>query len=252
MNATGSTNTLFGDIAMPAVVPPKIANCEPWTLTELLEHEKEVTGMFMSGHPLDHFRFEIDYYGITKLGEFNEFKDALSVQPNPARPFRLAGLVVEAQHRVTKTGRQFGSFFIEDYTGKSEFMLWGDDYARFSQFLEKGKNLFLTGTFRQRFNKSEYEFKVDKITMLENIKQQLTKQLVLELEARLVNEELLTFLQENVKKHPGKSALKLNITETRMNARISLFTRENGFEMNDELAAWLYENGDISVQVLTA
>lgn len=251
-NATGSTNTLFGDFAMPEVVPPKIPNCEPWSLTELLEHEKDVTGMFMSGHPLDHFKFEIEHYGITKLSEFNEIKDALTLQANPGKTLRLAGLVVDAQHRVSRTGKQFGSFFIEDYSGKSEFMLWGDDYARYSQFLEKGRNLYITGAFRPRFNKQEFEFKVERITMLENIKQQLTKQLVLELEARQVNEELLTFIHQNVKKYPGKSGLKFNITEPRLNARVSLFTRETGFEMNDEMAAFLTENGDISVQVLTA
>src|SRR5690606_33325445 len=133
----------------------------------------------------------------------------------PGNTFRLAGLVVDAQHRVTKTGRQFGSFFIEDYSGKSEFMLWGDDYVRFSSFLEKGNNLYITGSFRQRFKKAEFEFKVDKITLLENIKQQLTKQLILELDARQVNEELLTFIVENVKKHPGRSALRFNISEPR-------------------------------------
>lgn len=251
-NASGSTNTLFGDLTMPDVVPPKIPNCELWTLTELLDHEKDVTGMFMSGHPLDHFKFEIAYYGITGLSEFNEAKEALALQANPGKTFRLAGLVVEAQHRVSRTGKQFGSFYIEDYSGKSEFMLWGDDYARYSQFLEKGRNLYITGAFRPRFNKQEFEFKVDRITMLENIKQQLTKHLILEMEARQVSEKLLTFLHENVKKHPGRSGLKFNISEPRLNAKVSLFTRETGFEMNDEMAAFLTENGDISVQVLTA
>ncbi len=85
-NATGSTNTLFGDLQMPDVVRPKIPTCEPWTLTELLDHEKEVTGMFMSGHPLDHFRFEIEHYGITGVAEFNEIKEAVSLQTNPGRP----------------------------------------------------------------------------------------------------------------------------------------------------------------------
>jgi DNA polymerase-3 subunit alpha len=248
-NAVGSTNTLFGDFAMPDVVPPKIANCEPWTLTELLEHEKDVTGMFMSGHPLDHFKFEIQYYNITRLGEFNEIKEALNLQSNPGKSFRLAGLVVDAQHRISKTGSQFGSFWIEDYSGKTEFMLWRDDYVRYSPFLEKGKNLFISGSFKQRYDK--VEFKIEKITLLESIKQSLTKQLVLELEARQVDEGLLTFLQENVKKHPGPTALKLNITEPRSNARISLFSRDKGLEMNDELTAWIYENGDISVQVLS-
>ncbi len=69
--------------------------------------------------------------------------------------------MVDAQHRVSKTGKQFGSFIIEDYTGKAEFMLWSEDYARYSNYLEKGKNLFLTGGFRQRFNKAEFEFRIE-------------------------------------------------------------------------------------------
>ena len=76
--STGSSNTLFGDLPAVMEVPiPKIPSCEPWTLTELLDHEKEVTGIFLSGHPLDHFKFEMVHYGITQLQDFNEFRDAV-------------------------------------------------------------------------------------------------------------------------------------------------------------------------------
>jgi DNA polymerase-3 subunit alpha len=251
MNSSGSTNTLFGDLEMPGVVPPKIPQCEAWTLTELLDHEKEVTGMFMSGHPLDHFKFEIKHYGITRLGEFNDIKDAVTLQANPNKMYRLAGLVVDAQHRITKTGRQFGSFIIEDYTGKSEFFLWSEDYARYSNYLEKGKNLYFTGVFRQRFNKSEFEFKVDKIILLESIKQSLTKQVVIDIEARHINEDLVRFMEKNVKNYPGRTGLKFNITEPKNNSKISIYTLESGIEMNDEMAEWLYHNKDMEVQVLT-
>src|SRR5580698_8426764 len=183
-NSTQSTNSLFGDLAMPDIATPKIPPCEPWTLTELLDHEKDVTGMFMSGHPLDHFKFEITHYGITQLGEFNEIKDAVALQSNPGKTLRLAGLVVDAQHRVSKTGKQFGSFIIEDYTGKAEFMLWSEDYARYSNYLEKGKNLFITGAFRPRFNKVEFEFRIEKMMLLESIKPILTRQVIMEVEAR--------------------------------------------------------------------
>src|SRR5882724_11310807 len=206
-NSTQNSNSLFGDLVMPDIATPKIPNCEPWSLTELLDHEKDVTGMFMSGHPLDHFKFEIRHYGITRLGEFIEVKDAVNLQANPGKPFRLAGLVVDAQHRVSKTGKQFGSFIIEEYTGKAEFMLWSEDYARYSNYLEKGKNLFMIGSFKQRFNKAEFEFKVDKMMLLESIKPILTKQVIMDVEARFVNEELVGFLERNVKKYPGKSGL---------------------------------------------
>ncbi|MFM6937859.1 MAG: DNA polymerase III subunit alpha, partial [Aquirufa sp.] len=184
--SAGSTNTLFGDLPNVMEVPaPKLPPCEPWTLTELLDHEKEVTGIFMSGHPLDHFKFEIRNYGITYLQEFNEVKEAVTLQANPGRVFRLAGLVTDAQHRVTKTGRNFGSFTIEDFSGKSEFMLWSDDYVRFSNYLEKGKNLFITGQFKTRWGKeNEFEFKVQSVILLESIKSIMTKELTLHIKAK--------------------------------------------------------------------
>jgi DNA polymerase-3 subunit alpha len=207
--------------------------------------------MFMSGHPLDHFRFEIDHYGFTKLFDFNEAKEAVTLQPNPGRTYRLAGLVTDAQHRVTKTGRQFASFIIEDYTGKSEFMLWSDDYMRFSNYMEKGKNLFVTGAFKQRFNKPEYEFKIEKIVLLESIKQNLTKQVIIDIEARHIDEAMVSFIEKNVKSHPGKAGLKFNIREMRQQYKISLYSMETGFEMNDEMTAWLQNKPELDVQVVT-
>ncbi|WP_205513398.1 DNA polymerase III subunit alpha [Longitalea arenae] len=250
---THASNTLFGDLpTVMDIQPPKIPPCQPWSLTELLNYEKEVTGMFMSGHPLDHFRFEIKHYGITTMAEFNEIKETLALQSNPGRPFRLAGLVTDAQHRVTRTGRQFGSFIIEDYSGKSEFMLWSDDYMRFTNYLEKGKNLFLTGQFKPRFNKTEFEFKIDKISLLESIKQNLTKQVIIDVEARYITEELIRFFEKNMKSYPGRSGLKFNVKDMKTLCRVSLATIENGFEMNDEMAAFLQSRPELDVQVVTA
>jgi DNA polymerase-3 subunit alpha len=250
-NSTQSTNSLFGDLAMPEIAVPKLPNCEPWTLTELLDHEKDVTGMFMSGHPLDHFKFEITHYGITQLGEYNEIKDALGLQANPGKSYRLAGLVVDAQHRVSKTGKQFGSLIIEDYTGKTEFMLWSEDYARYSNYLEKGKNLFITGAFRLRFNKTEYEFKIERMMLLESIKPILTKQLIMDIEARYISAEMVQFMEKNIKKYPGKSLLKFNILEPKSRSKVSMYTMGTGFEMNDEMAAFLAEKPELEVQVVT-
>jgi DNA polymerase-3 subunit alpha len=250
-NSTQNSNSLFGDLVMPDIATPKIPACDPWTLTELLDHEKEVTGMFMSGHPLDHFKFEILHYGITRLGEFNEIKEAVNLQANPGKPYRLAGLVVEAQHRVSKAGNQFGSCIIEDYTGKTEFMLWREDYVRYANYLEKGKNLFLTGNFRQRYEKADFEFKIDKIMLLESIKQALTRQVVVELEARHVREGLVQFLEKNFSKYPGKSSLKINIIEPKHNYRVSMYSPGTGFEMNDEMTAFLQNEPELEVNIVT-
>ena len=246
-----TTNLLFSDNVMRDIPTPKIPSSEQWTLTELLEYEKEVTGMFMSGHPLDHFQFELRHYGIISLAEFNDVKDSVHLLTNPNRPFRIAGLVTDVQHRVTKTGKQFGSYKLEDYTGKSEFLLWSEDYVKFLNYLEKGKNLFICGSFKQRYNSSEYEFKTERITLLETIKQNLTKQLIVEMEARFLNEDIIGFIEKNLKKYPGRSSLKFNISEARTNFKISMSSLDTGFLMNDEMAAFLNENPAMEVQVVT-
>ncbi len=249
---TGNSNTLFGDLPEAIQVPiPKIPNCQPWTLTEKLEHEKDVTGMFMSGHPLDHFKFELKYYGIMPLSDFNEFKESSTLAAaNAGKPFRVAGLVIDVQHRVTKTGKNFGSFVIEDFSGKTDFVLWSEEYIRFQNYLEKGQNIVINGFFRNRFNQPNvFEFKVSNISLLETLKQTLTKSIELNLNPISITKEFLLFIEKNVKKYQGKTLLKFTIVEPVENLKISLYNYEKGFEMNEEMAEFLLNNPEVEVTI---
>ena len=247
----GTSNTLFGDMSATMQVPqPKIPNCEPWTLTVLLDHEKEVTGMFMSGHPLDHFKFELKYYGITRISDFNEIKDTLHLQPNPGKNIRVAGLITDVQHRVTKTGKNFGSFTMEDFTGKTEFLLWSEDYIKFQNYLEKGTNILLNGVFRNKYNRpNEFEFKINTMSLLEMVKQNMTRSLELNVHPAAVSEEFVNFIDKNIRSNPGKSSVRFNILEPVENLKVSLYTFEKGFQMNEEMADFLLENPEVGVNV---
>ena len=186
------------------------------------------------------------------MADFNEIKEAVALQANPGKALRLAGLVTDAQHRVTKTGRNFGSFTLEDFSGKSEFMLWSDDYVKFSNYLEKGKNLFLTGHFKNRWGKeNEFEFKVTTIILLESIKQLLTKQLIISIEARHLSAPMVDFFDKNLRLHKGRSGIKFQIREPKSQCKVSLYSMESGFEMNEEMAHFLQENGELEVQVVS-
>jgi DNA polymerase III subunit alpha len=248
-NQTQSSNSLFGDMLMPEIAVPKIPNCEPWNLTELLEHEKEVTGMYMSGHPLDHHRFELKHYDILPLGEFNEYKDSISMQPNPGKLIRIAGLVVGAQHRIAKNGNKYGSFIIEDYTGNTEFPLFRDDYVKMGDYFKPGNSVCVVGNFGLGFDRTEYRFRVQNVYLIESLKQLMTKQLHVTLHPKDINEDLIAFFQKNVKKNPGGARLRLSMREEKQDLRVSLFTLEKGFTMNDEMAGYLMEHPDWEVQV---
>lgn len=252
---TGTTNTLFGDLQqVMEIPPPKIPTCEPWSLTEQLDYEKEVTGIFLSGHPLDHFKFEMKHYKIMPLADFNEIKESATLsQTYLAKPLRIAGLVVDAQHRVTKTGRNFGILSVEDYTGKTEIALWSDDYMKFNNYLDKGKNVIINGYFKTGWKKEgepdKYEFKVQQINLLETIKQTLTKQVDIKIHAGAVSAEMVHFLESNIKEHPGNIPFKISVYEPKENLNITLSNNNRGFSLNESMTQFLLNNPDIEVNV---
>ena len=248
----GTTNTLFGDLPSAMQVPvPKITVCEEWTLTEKLDHEKDITGMFMSGHPLDHFSFEMRHYQFTPINDFNEVRDTLSVNLNQlGRNFKLAGLVTEVQHRMTKTGKNFGSFVIEDFTGKTDFILWSEDYIKFQNYLEVGQKIFLTGSFRNRYNQpNAFEFKITNMSLLETVKQNQTRSIEISMHPSKLDIEILEFVEKNLKQNPGRASLKFNFVEPKEQLVASVRTYEKGFLMNDDMVSFLDKHPDLSVLV---
>jgi DNA polymerase III subunit alpha len=246
------TNTLFGDLPVTMEIPPpRLPECEPWQLTVQLDHEKEVTGMFLSGHPLDHYKFEMRHYGVTPIADFNEFKDEIKLHPNPGRPFRLIGLVADAQHKIAKNGNKYGNFVIEDYSGKTEFPLFRESYLKFSPFLQQGTTVHITGYFEQWRNKEEFSFNVTSVSLAETMKRQMTRQVTIEVHPKYISKEMVSFVESNMRNFPGKSTLKFTLSEPRIKMKISLVTMNNGFEMNEELIQFLEKSPELDVQVLT-
>jgi DNA polymerase-3 subunit alpha len=246
--ATNVTNSLFGDLQMPDIMPPKLAPCAPWQLTVQLDYEKEVTGMFISGHPLDNYKFEFKHYNISSIADYNTVKNQISENPS-SRNFRLAGLVIGAQHRLSKQGKNFGILNIEDFSGKTEFMLFGEDYVRYVKYLEIGTIVLIEGGFKQRFATSPFEFKISKLHLLETIKTSLTKRLTIELDPQFIDHELIEFLETNMNKHPGNTSLNINILDFEHEKKIGLTTIGKGISVNDELIEFLDENRQLNVIV---
>jgi len=249
---TGTSNTLFGDLPSAMHVPiPKLSQCENWTLTETLEHEKEVTGMFMSGHPLDHFGFEIKHYQFTTIQAFNEVKDSLGSDPSYlGKSFKLAGLIIDVQHRMTKTGKNFGSFIIEDFTNKTDFILWSEDYIKFQNYLEIGQKVYINGSFRTRYNQpNQFEFKIQTMSLLETVKQNQTRSIEISLHPAHLHEDMISFFEKNLKQNPGKSSFKVTFIEPREQIVASLLTMEKGFLMNDELIEYLENTPELAVKI---
>ncbi|GAA4318188.1 DNA polymerase III subunit alpha [Compostibacter hankyongensis] len=251
---TQSLGSLFGDAGLPEVTPPKIPDCEPWSLTTKLEKEKEVTGMYLSGHPLDNFRFELKHYGITPIGDLLSHQSTMLLPENNGKMrekiFRISGFVSEAMHNISRNGNKYGRLTLEDYTGNFPLTLFGEDYARFAQYLQPGFCLFLQGSLRYRmYRDNEVEFKVQYIQLLEAIKKQHTRQVILSAAPETLTPDIVHFLADNLNSHPGKSELCFQFSDGEEQLKVKLKSFSKNMEMNDDLAHFLEKQDNIDVHI---
>ncbi len=244
-----NTNTLFGDLQMGEVTPPIIPDCEPWPLIQMLDHERDVIGMYLSGHPLDNYKFQIKHYKFDTIADFNEFKSAVHLHPNPSRSFRIAALVTEAQHRISKRGNKFGVMHLEDYSEKMELMLFGEDYVKYNNYLEPGMVICINGSFVQRYQTSPYEFKIGSMSLLETVMRSNTKKLHIDMNPKDVSKDFIDFVGSNVQKFPGNATLKFNIFDSLSKLKFAMYTSHKCFEMNDEMASYLQQKPELDIKI---
>jgi len=121
--------SLFGGGEHVDIQRPVLPACADWSQLEKLTKEREMVGLYLSAHPLDDYKIIIDHMCKTQLSELENL-DALKGQE-----IAVAGMVVGVQNLMTKTGKPWGKFKLEDYNGGHEFALFGKDYENFRKYL---------------------------------------------------------------------------------------------------------------------
>ena len=230
-------NSLFGATAMPDIKPPVIPDCEKWGLHELLDREKEVVGIYISAHPLDGFKFEMDNYGITPVNELEDYK---------GRPIRIAGFVTDAAHMTSKKGSKYGRFTVNDYSGHYEIMLWEKSYVQYGNYLVNGQKIMIQGTYDEhKFRPGFMEFSISNILLLDDVRKQLTKRISISLPLQQLDATMAAFLENNVKKNPGITEFTIHIADEETNYALKLRSPGNKLQLNDDLIKFLQDNEQI-------
>jgi len=200
-----SVNSLFGDLSDSVSIPePTVPKVAPWNLLTMLQRERDVIGIYLSGHPLDDYKFEVENLTTCALDRIENFK---------GQKIRIAGFVTKAEHRISQKGTGWGRFTVSDYSGNLEIALFSNDYAQFKHFFEEGNCLFITGTYRQRYNSDEHEFRPEKVELMESVGGSQISAVTLQIPVELLTTELLDRLDHVCKTHKGKHALKMRLVD---------------------------------------
>lgn len=224
--------SLFGDVEEIDIPVPEVPYCEPWNKTIELSREKDVVGFYISGHPLDQYKFEIDNFCRNRLLDFENL-DALA-----NKPVSFAGIVTEVQHRIGKSGAAFGIFKIEDFDSAYEFMLFKEDYLKFKHFFDIGQFLYFTGKVDKRFRNSEsYEVKILTIQLLEDLRSKKLTNITLRIEINCLTDQLIDDLKAVVDRNPGEADLKFKVIDVESKFGVDLISKSIKINPSNEFLA---------------
>ncbi len=213
--------SLFGGPSGTEVPKPKVEAVEPFSEIEKLHFEKEVVGVYISGHPLDNFKFEMDTFCSAPISALND------LQGSEGKEFKMGGIVASVEHKMTKTGRPFGKMVLEDYSGKFEFVLWSDDYLKFKSFLMPGLFLFVEGNvLRKSWGEQNLEFKIRQIDLLNEIGVKRAKGLEVRVSTDALNPALVQQLESIFTAYGGATPLYLKLRDDKENISIDLLSRK--------------------------
>ncbi len=234
--------SLFGGTSGAAMPKPRIENVEPFSEIEKLNLEKEVVGIYISGHPLDHFRFEMETFCTASCSQLNE------IEPLLGRELKLGGIVTMVEHRTTKTGKPFGKFSIEDYGGNTTFTLFGEDYLKFRNFMNLGWFVFIEGmVVRNTWGQQNIEFKIRNIDLLNEIGVKRSKGVQLNLTASEITQDLIGRIEGVCQEFSGSTPLYLKLKDEGENLSLELLSRKFRINPVNDMVKKMKKVGDVEI-----
>lgn len=233
-----ATNTLFGNLNSIELVKPRLLQGEEWPPLVKLNKEKELIGIYLSAHPLDNYSIEIKHFCNLSLGELRDLP-ALK-----GRELSVAGIITSVRHSMTKTGKPFGGFTLEDYSDSFSITLFGKDYENFRKFMYEGYSLLIKGTVQENSwkNTPELEFRIKSMYVLSNAKDELIKNIQLRVPLNELSEELLRKLKDFTENGKGTTLLKIAVFDIEENISVDMFSRARKVQLTDEFFDFLTRN----------
>ena len=206
-NKNSSQVSLFAGTNDLQVSNPSIPEVEPWPTIEKLTKEKEVVGIYISGHPLDDFKVEMESFCNGDVSVFKSPKDFVN------KEITVAGVITEVEHRVSRQGKGWAFFVLEDYVDSYNFRIFGEEYLKFKHFLTLNNFLHIkTKIVEGWLNKEtgvrgEPRIHYTNFKLLQDVVKTFAKKLSIQLKLDDIKNEKISSIKSLLSQHDGKHNL---------------------------------------------
>ena len=248
--------SLFGGGSMIEISPPKASNCEPYTELEKLNIEKEVVGLYITGHPLQEFTLELETFCTCKINEVTQYK---------GRDISIGGIVTGARTGQTKTGKPFGILTVEDFTGNIDLFIMGKTFLENEHFFREGEFLHVIGRVELNWRKEkekkenpnliltdeDWELKAGSFGLLTDLRETRTKGISIDIDILSLNETFIHDLITIITNNNGSLPLNVNVIDTNKGIKVDMISRKFKVEPSNDLLKSLDEVHGLKYNILS-
>ena len=241
-NENSAQVSLFGEASDVQIAEPQVPPCEDWGTMEKLSREREVVGIYISGHPLDDFSIEMKTFCNGTVALFNNLEDIVN------KEVTFGGVVTDVQHRVSKQGKGWALFTIEDYTDSFEFRIFGEDYLKFRHFFVINSFVYVRAFVREGWTnrdtgkKGDPRIQFNSFQLLHDVMDTYAKKLSIQLNIRDLEKDTVSILYDLVKTHEGNQTLNFVVYDNAEKIKVQMPSRKNKIKISQELLNQLTEH----------
>ncbi|WP_298418744.1 DNA polymerase III subunit alpha [uncultured Kordia sp.] len=240
-NQNSSQVSLFGEASEVQIEEPKVPPCEEWGTMEKLAREKEVVGIYISGHPLDDFKAEMKYFCKGDLSYFMQMENYVN------REIPFAGVVTDVQHRVSKNGKGWALFTVEDYLNSYEFRIFGEDYLKFRHFFVPNSFVYIKAFIKEGWvnkdtgKRGDPRIQFNSMQLLQDIMETAARKLTILLDVNKLENQKLDFINDIVETHKGDKSLHFTLYEAKEKIKLQTSSKKRKVNITQELLDALEE-----------
>jgi len=240
-----NTMSLFGpsetvEISKPE--PPK--NCPQWSDLERLNRERDLIGIYISGHPLDEYKIIVEKVCTVRMTEVADVDQFANMD------ITFGGIVTKTNEGHTKNGKPYGRVTMEDYSGAGEIALFGEEWAKFKGFFEPGNSLFVSACVKERrWRPGSYDISIGRVEFLSDVKDQKIKSITINIPLDALTSDTVAELTGLLDSNPGTTDIFFNITDPAKQMHVMLQSKKSRLSVNREIIDFLDGQNDIDYKI---
>jgi DNA polymerase-3 subunit alpha len=174
-----------------------LPNIPEWSQDQLLKYERELTGFYITAHPLTRHATAIRRFATSSTGTLSDCGEGKEV--------KLCGVISSIKPLTTKKGDRMASVRLEDLQGTVEVILFPDLFKRCSDLIEPEALIQLTGTVDQMENGTKV--KATAVQSLVDLQARDVKQVMLIVEEPMIEPIALSQLEKIFQRYPGPTTV---------------------------------------------